>query len=175
MPEQSPASPSPTPSHDPLLYRPNVAAILRDCEGRILIAERVGVSNAWQFPQGGVDDGEDLEVALYREVQEEIGVKKKLINIVQKRGGYRYPFPKGRLKYGVYGGQEQTYYLCDFLGSEKDIDLDQPGREFIRHRWIKPQDFQIKWVARFKQAVYVKVFRDFFDVDLLAGDRKAEV
>ncbi len=165
----APAISTPAPPPDPVLYRPNVAAILRDTESRILIAERVGVSGAWQFPQGGVDDGEDIELAMYREVQEEIGVKKSLISIVQQRGGYRYPFPKGRLKYGVYGGQEQTYYLCDFLGADKDIDLNQPGREFSRYRWIKPQDFQLKWVARFKQAVYVKVFRDFFDVELVVG------
>jgi putative (di)nucleoside polyphosphate hydrolase len=166
MEENHPASPLLTPPPDPLLYRPNVAAILRNDSGLILIAERLGMKDSWQFPQGGVDDGEDFEKALYREIQEEIGVKRKLIRVVERRQGYRYRFAKGRLKYGVFGGQEQTYYLCDFLGTDKDINLDQKAAEFGRYRWVAPTDFQLKWVPRFKQPTYIQVFHDFFGVDL---------
>ena len=63
-----------------------------------------------------MDPGESLEEALHREVEEEIGVPQDLIQIIDRKGGYRYDFPKGRLKYGIYGGQEQVYYLCRFLG-----------------------------------------------------------
>lgn len=154
------------PPPDPILYRPNVAALLRDDQGRILIAERIGMKDAWQFPQGGVDDGEPLDQALYRELQEEIGVKPKHIRVISSRGGYRYRFINGRLKYGVYGGQEQTYYLCDFLGSDKDINLEAHQPEFARHRWIKPSEFKLKWVPKFKQPTYIQVFRDFFEVEL---------
>ena len=164
MEAPSPASPSPPP--DPVLYRPNVAAILRDAQGRIFIAERLGMKDSWQFPQGGVDDGEALDAALFREVEEEIGVKPKLIRIIEQRSGYRYRFSKGRLKYGVFGGQEQTYYLCEFLGTDKDIDLDQKAAEFGRYRWVQPADFLLKWVPKFKQPTYGQVFRDFFGVTL---------
>ena len=50
-------------------YRPNVAAIMQRTDGKILVAERADVQDAWQFPQGGVDPGEDLLAALYREVE----------------------------------------------------------------------------------------------------------
>lgn len=150
----------------PLLYRPNVAAILIRDDDRILIAERMSFRGAWQFPQGGVDDGESLEQALFREVEEEIGVKRKAIQILSQRGGYRYAFPKGRLKYGIYGGQEQTYFLCRFLGSESDIDLKTSHQEFADWKWILPAEFSLDWLPKFKKPVYQAVFRDFFSVEL---------
>ena len=58
----------------PVLYRPNVAAILLNMENYMLVAQRSGLRSAWQFPQGGVDPGEGLEEALFREVEEEIGI-----------------------------------------------------------------------------------------------------
>ena len=167
-----PAGSKPRASHaappvpDPLLYRPNVAAILTRGQGMILVAERASFRGAWQFPQGGVDDGETAEQALFREVEEEIGVGRDLITIKTVRGGYRYAFPKGRLKYGIYGGQEQTYFLCDFHGRDSDIDLGKHNREFGRWKWILPHEFDMHWVPRFKQRVYRSVFRDFFEIDL---------
>lgn len=163
--ESDSSSPS-TPPSEPLVYRPNVAAILCHPDGRILVAERANYRGAWQFPQGGVDDGETVENALFREVEEEIGVRRDLITVVGQRGGYRYAFPKGRLKYGIYGGQEQTYFQCRFHGSDSDIDLDAHNREFGRWKWIAPGEFDIGWVPRFKQRVYRAVFRDFFGIEL---------
>ena len=163
---EPPASPVLPPLAAPLLYRPNVAAILRRVDGKILVAERARFKGAWQFPQGGVDDGETAEQALFREVEEEIGVRRDLITIEQQRGGYRYAFPKGRLKYGLYGGQEQTYFLCRFLGEDTDIDLDTHNREFGRWKWIMPAEFQLDWLPRFKQRVYQAVLRDFFQIKI---------
>ena len=154
------------PPADPILYRPNVAAILRNKSGEILVAERINVAGAWQFPQGGVDAGETLEQAFYRELGEEVGVPPDLVTVVEIKGGYRYAFPKGRLKYGLYGGQEQTYYLCDFLGKDADIRLDLHHQEFSQFKWIKPSQFRLDWVPKFKKAVYRAVMKDFFGVTL---------
>ncbi len=154
------------PPPEPILYRPNVAAILRNTKGEILVAERSSVSGAWQFPQGGVDESESLAEALVRELEEEVGVTEKLITIKEQRGGYRYEFPKGRLKFGLFGGQEQTYFLCDFHGTDRDIQLDLHNREFDHHMWIAPAKFQLSWVPKFKRATYVAVFKDFFDIEL---------
>jgi putative (di)nucleoside polyphosphate hydrolase len=154
-----------TPSATPVLYRPNVAAIILNMENNILVAQRAGLKGAWQFPQGGVDMGEGWDEALYREVEEEIGLKPENIQILDRKGGYRYEFPKGRLKYGVYGGQEQVYYLCRFLGRDTDINLDTAHREFDRWKWIRPEKFDMEWVPRFKREVYRHVFRDFFGME----------
>jgi putative (di)nucleoside polyphosphate hydrolase len=150
----------------PLLYRPNVAAILQREDGRILVAERINIPGAWQFPQGGIDDGETAPQALFRELQEEIGVTPELITVLQERGGYRYAFPKGRLKYGIYGGQEQTYYLCRYTGTDADINLAATHQEFASFKWIEPREFELDWTPKFKRAVYRQVMHDFFGLDL---------
>ena len=162
----NPANPHGPPHPDPVLYRPNVAGILQRANGDILVAERVSFKGAWQFPQGGVDDGEGMEAAFYRELHEEIGVTRDLVRVLSRRDGYRYAFPKGRLKYGIYGGQEQTYFHCEFLGTDADIHLDMHHREFSQWKWIRPADFDLDWVPRFKQRVYRAVFKDFFSLDL---------
>ncbi len=152
-------------SERPVLFRPNVAAILLNMDNEMLIAERAHIRGSWQFPQGGVDAGESLEVALFREMEEEIGVKPHLLQLLDHKGGYRYEFPKGRLKYGIYGGQEQVYFLARFLGHDSDINIDTKHREFGRWRWIKPEKFDMEWVPRFKRDVYQRVLRDFFGLD----------
>ncbi len=122
---------------------------------------------SWQFPQGGVDPGEDLITALHREVEEEIGVPKSLYDLVACRTDYRYKFPKGKLKKGIYCGQTQTYFLCDFKGRDEDINLLTHEQEFSRFRWIDPREFDLSWVPRFKRPVFVRVFRDFFGIERL--------
>jgi putative (di)nucleoside polyphosphate hydrolase len=149
----------------PVLFRPNVAAILLNKDNEMLIAERAHIRGSWQFPQGGVDPGESLEEALFRELEEEIGVKPHHITLLDRKGGYRYEFPKGRLKYGIYGGQEQVYYLCRFLGKDDDINIDTKHREFGRWRWIQPEKFDMEWVPRFKREVFRGVLRDFFGLE----------
>ena len=162
MPDEPPTSPPAL----PILFRPNVAALLERATGEIFVAERLGMKGAWQFPQGGVDKGETMEQAFFRELEEEIGVVPEKVEILETRSGYRYAFPKNRLKYGIYGGQEQTYFRCRFLGSDADIRLDAHNQEFGRWRWIPPALFQLSWVPKFKREVYRQVFHDFYQMDL---------
>jgi putative (di)nucleoside polyphosphate hydrolase len=147
-------------------YRPNVAAILERPKGVILVAKRYGVEDAWQFPQGGVDEGEKIEEGLYREVEEELGVGPALYEILETRSGYRYRFPNGRTKQG-YDGQEQTYFRCRYMGKDRDIDLGaHSSEEFDDYRWIEPGEFLLEWVPKFKRKVYVRVFEDFYGVQI---------
>ena len=149
-------------------YRPNVAAILRRPKsGKILVCERLRHPGSWQFPQGGVDRGEDLLGALYREVAEEVGVSKDLYKVIACRTDYRYKFPEGHLKKGLFCGQVQTYFLCDYFGKKRAIKLDAHVKEFSRYKWIEPKDFKLEWVPEFKQPVFRRVFRDFFGIKRL--------
>jgi putative (di)nucleoside polyphosphate hydrolase len=147
-------------------HRPNVAAILERPDGMILVAKRYGLKDAWQFPQGGVDEGEGIEEALYREVEEEVGLGRDRYEILDRRDGYQYRFPNGRMKRG-YHGQEQTYFRCRYLGTDSDIDLEaHSSQEFDDFRWIEPGKFKLSWVPKFKREVYARVFGDFFGVNL---------
>lgn len=148
-------------------YRPNVAAILRKPKsGKIFIGERTSHKGSWQFPQGGVDDGEDLIGALYREVLEETGIPPEKYDLVACRTAYRYKFPNGHLKKGLWCGQEQTYFLCDYRGKKSEVDLDYDDREFRDYKWIRPEKFKLAWVPEFKRSVFRRVFDDFFGVKL---------
>lgn len=146
-------------------YRANVAAILRNSAGQILICERLGVPGAWQFPQGGIDAGETPEQALVRELWEEIGVQPADVRLVRRCGPYRYVFGNGRMKKGFHG-KEQLYFLCDFSGTDAGIDVNTEHPEFQDFRWIRPADFQIAWLPVMKRKVYREVFAELFGIKL---------
>ncbi len=151
-------------------FRPNVAALILKPGGQLLICERFTVPGAWQFPQGGVDDGESLVEALHREVREEVGLEAGHYEILQQREGYRYLYPEGvrmkKLKKHGSHGQEQTYFLCRLKPGAPEVNVNQKGREFRAYRWIDPGEFDLDWLPAFKRIVYREVMRDFFGVEL---------
>ena len=151
-------------------YRPNVAALVVNSAGNLLICERWTIPGAWQFPQGGVDAGETHEQALFREVREEIGLEAKDYEVIDRREGYRYLYPHGARgkklrKHGSHG-QEQTYFLCQLKPNAPQVDVHQKQQEFRAYRWIPPVEFDLDWLPAFKRDVYREVMRDFFQVEL---------
>jgi putative (di)nucleoside polyphosphate hydrolase len=152
-------------------FRPNVAALMVRPESELLlICERSTVSGAWQFPQGGVDPGESLEEALFREVREEIGLLPEHYSVARMIDGYRYLYPaevRGKkVKKHGYHGQAQTYFLCHLNANAPEVNVDQKPREFSSYRWIHPEEFDLEWVPQFKREVYKRVMNDFFGVIL---------
>jgi putative (di)nucleoside polyphosphate hydrolase len=148
-----------------LKYRLNVAAILRNGAGKILIGERADRSGAWQFPQGGVDEGESLAQALTRELREEISLDPAAYQIVTSKGPYFYVFGDRRLVKGFHG-KEQHYFLADFTGSAGQIDVNTEHPEFRAIRWVEPRKFDIDWLPKMKREVYRAVFKDFFSIQI---------
>ncbi len=151
-------------------YRANVAALIVNPAGCLLICERATIPGAWQFPQGGVDAGESVEHALFREVLEEVGLEPRHYQIADLREGYRYLYPQGARgkklrKHGSHG-QEQTYFLCHLKPGAPQVNVDQKSREFRAYRWIPPEEFDLDWLPEFKRDVYREVMRDFFRVSL---------
>jgi putative (di)nucleoside polyphosphate hydrolase len=149
-------------------YKLNVAAILQNAAGKILIGERVNVPGAWQFPQGGVDSGETLEQALARELMEEISVPPSSYQVLRRSGPHRYLFSNGRSKRG-FDGKEQFYFLARYEGRPDEVDPDTEKPEFRAIRWIAPEDFQIDWLPEMKRLVYQAVLKDFFNLDPAAA------
>jgi putative (di)nucleoside polyphosphate hydrolase len=146
-------------------YRPNVAAILRNANGRVLVCERLGLTGAWQFPQGGLHNGETPEQALQRELWEETGLSADSYSVVLRKGPYRYLFGEGRTKKGWHG-QEQLYFLCNFNAPDDTVKVATKDPEFQAFQWIRPADFQLVWLPAMKREVYQAVFRDFFDIEI---------
>ena len=144
-------------------YRSNVAAIIQAADQKILIGERSGVSDAWQFPQGGVRKDELPLEALFRELREEVSLKPSHYRVLGCKGPYRYLFQEGRKKEG-FDGQEQFYFLVRLTAPASSVKVETDNPEFSRIRWIEPADFRVQWVPEFKRPVYRQVFKDFFGI-----------
>lgn len=150
-----------------LPYRPCVGVMLVNENGQVFVGKRIDnkEGDAWQMPQGGVDDGEELRPAALRELAEETGVREDLVTIIaQTRDELLYDLPDaliGKLWGGKYRGQRQTWFLVRFGGGDGDIRLDahQPP-EFCEWKWVAP-DALPDLIVPFKKRVYRAVLDEF--------------
>jgi putative (di)nucleoside polyphosphate hydrolase len=153
-----------TPS-DPgrLPYRRGVGIILLNAVGRVFVAQRIDMpSNAWQMPQGGIDDGETPEAAAWREMREETGTRDAVL-LAESRAWYRYDLPPElvpRLWKGQYRGQEQKWFAFRFTGTDADIAIDGTHAEFSAWKWT-PMATLPKLIVPFKRQLYAELVAEF--------------
>lgn len=154
-----------------LPYRPCVGVILFNTDGLVFVGERIDTPGAWQMPQGGIDEGEDIERAAFREMREEIGTDKAdIIKVAERTLKYDLPGelgPEGRnLWNGKYRGQEQTWIAMRFIGEDSDIDLNADERpEFSDWQWVKLEE-TIDLIIPFKRDVYIELIEMFKGLSL---------
>ena len=150
-----------------LPYRPCVGVMLVNSEGKVFVGQRIDAKEGdrWQMPQGGIDDGEDLHTAAFRELAEETGVGEGLATILAMTSEeLLYDLPDellGKLWGGKYRGQRQTWVLMRFTGSDDDVDLkahDPP--EFLAWKWVEPDELP-ELIVPFKRRVYRAVLDEF--------------
>lgn len=156
-------------SKDPagLPYRPCVGVMLVNAEGRVFVGQRIDSKegDAWQMPQGGIDDGEELHPAALRELEEETGVTADLVTILaESREEYLYDLPDnliGKLWGGRFRGQRQRWLLVRFNGADEQIRLDAHAHpEFLAWRWVEPEQLP-DLIVPFKKRVYRQVVEEF--------------
>jgi putative (di)nucleoside polyphosphate hydrolase len=142
---------------DPDGFRPNVGIILSNPEGQLLWARRVG-QDAWQFPQGGMRSDETPTEAMYRELDEEVGLLPEHVELVgATRGWLRYRLPRQYIRRGSHPlciGQKQVWFLLRIQCADQAVCLDRSERpEFDRWRWV---DYwhPLNEVVAFKRKVY---------------------
>lgn len=150
---------------DSLPYRPCVGVVLIDARGLVFAGQRIdSPSPAWQMPQGGIDDGEKPREAAYRELWEEAGIPRDLVEFVGKTHGWvTYDLPPellGRVWGGKYRGQKQKWFLFRFKGTDADVQIATEHPEFSSWRWILA-DEMVQGIVPFKRAVYDAVVRSF--------------
>ena len=146
-------------------YRACVGIMLINDNGQIFGGQRIdNRAEAWQMPQGGIDDGEDVETACFREMQEEIGTNKAEILRIHP-DWLNYDIPEvlaNRLWSGAYRGQTQKWVALRFTGSDSDIDIETEEPEFISWRWLSPDEL-VQLAVPFKQHVYRNLITEFKD------------
>jgi putative (di)nucleoside polyphosphate hydrolase len=145
------------------LYRPNVAMIIVSNnypqKKEIFIAQRNDLSDIWQFPQGGIDEGEEVQEAMFRELEEEIGTDKvKIIAEYPKWISYDFP-PKIAKNMQPYCGQKQRYFLVK-LKKDAKINIDTKHPEFSDFKFVGVDEV-LGLSASFKQDVYKTVIQYF--------------
>lgn len=144
-------------------FRANVGIILSNDEGKLLLAGRVG-NKGWQFPQGGMLKGESPEEAMYRELQEEVGLKESDVEVLgATKDWLRYRLPEKfqrRSSKPLCIGQKQRWFILRLIGSEDRVRVDRSTTpEFDRWRWVefwRP----VNEVIYFKRRVYAQALHE---------------
>lgn len=148
-----------------LPYRPCVGVVLMNRDGLIFTGQRIdNPGAAWQMPQGGIDEGEKPRKAALRELWEETGINKDLVEFVDKTKGWiNYDLPDelvGKIWRGRYRGQRQKWFLFRYLGEDAQVNIQTEHPEFSVWSWMPHRDV-VEKIVPFKRSVYEAVFDAF--------------
>ena len=146
-------------------YRPAAGVMLVNRENKVWVGQRRDSTlEAWQMPQGGLDEGEDPQDGALRELEEETGIVRHLVEIVARAPQeLTYDLPEDLI--GVvwkqkWRGQRQTWFLARFLGTDKDVNLDTAEPEFRAWRWSDVDELP-QLIVPFKKKLYEEVIAAF--------------
>jgi putative (di)nucleoside polyphosphate hydrolase len=145
-------------------YRPCVGVMLLNREGRVFAGQRIDqVAEAWQMPQGGIDEGESALEAAIREACEEIGSDK--FELLAESSVWRpYDLPEvvaDQVWRGRFRGQTQKWFAFRFTGGDGDIAIAAVAEpEFCEWRWLTPDEL-MALIVPFKRDIYRDVFEEF--------------
>ncbi|MFI3241374.1 MAG: RNA pyrophosphohydrolase [Alphaproteobacteria bacterium] len=135
-------------------YRKNVAIVIFNKEKKVLMCERIDFENQWQFPQGGIDEGETPQTAAIRELFEETSIKSAKL-IYTTSDCISYDFPLDVQQKFQSKGQEQYWSLFYFTGNDDEINLKTKQPEFKSYKWIDIKKAPLQ-IIDFKKEAYQK-------------------
>lgn len=149
-----------------LPYRLGVGLVLFNADGLVWVGRRLDQKgDAWQMPQGGIDDGETAQEAALRELEEEIGTGKAEI-IAESKDWLTYELPPelvGVAWKGKYRGQKQKWFALRFTGRDQDISIETEHPEFAEWRWVE-FDRLVELIVPFKRELYQQIAAEFADL-----------
>ena len=148
-------------------YRKNVGIILCNSQNKLLICKRIG-EESWQFPQGGFEKNENAESAMFRELFEEVGLKKNDISILGITNSWlKYDLPKKyqrKTNNKLCIGQKQKWFLLRLISDDTNIVFSNSKRpEFDSWQWVE-DDKPIEIVIDFKRDVYKKALEELMPI-----------
>ena len=144
-------------------FRYNVGIVICNNLGQLLWAKRIKQS-AWQFPQGGIREAETLEQAMYRELNEEVGLNDRDVKILHKTANWlHYRLPNNLIRYHADPlciGQKQKWFLLSLESDESQVELSNSvDPEFDDWCWVNYW-YPVKKVIEFKRDVYRKALAE---------------
>ncbi len=146
-----------------LPYRPCAGIMLLNSENKVFVAKRIDTDiEAWQMPQGGIDDGELPVEAAIRELEEETGIKDATI-IDEYDQWLSYDLPDelyGKVWKGRYGGQTMRWFVMRYNGQDNEINIETKHPEFSEWRWVSMALIS-SYIIPFKKNIYEKLVERF--------------
>ena len=148
-----------------LPYRRGVGVMLLNDNDKAFVGLRIDNSDdAWQMPQGGIDEGEEPWATALRELEEETGIAPHLVERISKcPERLRYDLPpelQGKLWGGKWKGQDQDWFLCRFTGEDGDVNIATDDPEFREWKWIEPARLP-ELIVPFKRELYRRLLSEF--------------
>jgi len=148
-------------------YRRGVGGMLLHQACKVFVGARIdNTDEAWQMPQGGIDEGEEPWATALRELEEETGVAPHLVEKISEcPERLKYDLPeemRSRLWGGKWQGQDQDWFLARFLGTDADVNIATTHPEFREWKWIDPQQLP-DLIVPFKRELYRQLLREFAD------------
>lgn len=144
-------------------YRPNVGIIITNRQGQVCWCRRFG-QDSWQFPQGGVDEGESPEEAMYRELYEEVGLERDDVHLIGSTQNWlKYRLPKQLIRQHskpLCIGQKQRWFLLRMKCDESKLNFTTHEKpEFDGWQWVSYW-YPARRVVTFKRDVYRKAMKE---------------
>jgi putative (di)nucleoside polyphosphate hydrolase len=140
--------------------------MLVNAQGNVFVGRRIDQTiEGWQMPQGGIDEGETPEQAVFRELKEEIGTDKAVV-LKTMNDWLTYELPPhlvGVAFHGRYRGQRQKWFALRFTGADSDINLVTHEPEFASWKWLALEALP-RLIVPFKRDTYTKVIAALGDV-----------
>ncbi len=129
------------------------ATILVNKEGKYLIVKKPRKNHAWQFPQGGREEGETLLEAAERELKEECGANLNVEFLPESVGEYSYDFPEDFKRHDEnITGVKVTFFRAEFLSGDIELEVE----ELEDYAWVTK-----KALSDYFEGEYLKTIREF--------------
>jgi 8-oxo-dGTP pyrophosphatase MutT (NUDIX family) len=142
-------------------YRHGVGVMLLNHDHTVFVGQRLDTQGeAWQMPQGGIDEDEEPRDAALRELREEIGTDKAEF-IAESKAWLRYDLPPDlRERWNNrWQGQQQKWFVMRFRGTDADINIATEHPEFSAWKWVAVERLP-DLIISFKRQLYLDLLQE---------------
>ncbi|HED08324.1 MAG TPA: NUDIX hydrolase [Ignavibacteria bacterium] len=126
------------------LFRKGVSALIVSDDKEILLVNlQAFETKFYTIPGGGIEEGETFKDAVYREINEELGISKESLDFTGLcKESLRLVFKTKKLTRDEieYDGMERHFFGFKFIGNDNKIKLQE--EEIRSYKWVPCEDLK---------------------------------